>query len=46
VTRLDYVALGEQGGWRVGMVNHQPWLVPSSHPTMHQPAGPEVAKIA
>jgi alpha-ribazole phosphatase len=46
VTRLDYVALGEQGGWRVGMVNHQPWLVPSSHPTMHQPAGPEIAKIA
>jgi broad specificity phosphatase PhoE len=46
VTRLDHVALDGQSAWRVGMVNHQPWLVPSEHPTMHQPAGLEVAKLA
>jgi broad specificity phosphatase PhoE len=46
VTRLDHVTLGEQSSWWIGMVNHQPWLVPSQHPTMHQPAGPEIAKLA
>jgi broad specificity phosphatase PhoE len=46
LTRLDYLTLGGDAGWRVGMVNHQPWIVPSAHPTMHQPAGPEITKLA
>ena len=46
VTRLDYITFGAQCGWRIGMVNHQPWLSPSQHPTMHQPAGPEIVKLA
>ena len=32
--------------WRVGMVNQQPWLGSGNHPAMHQPAGPEIVKLA
>ena len=46
VTRLDHRALDGREGWRVGMVNHQPWIVPSAHPSMHQPDGPETTKLA
>jgi broad specificity phosphatase PhoE len=46
LTRLDHLALDGRTGWRVGMVNHQPWVAPSAHPTMHQPAGPEISKLA
>src|SRR5262249_46507468 len=46
LTRLDYLALGGDSGWRVGMVNEQPWLGGGDRPAMHQPAGPEIAKIA
>jgi len=42
LTKLEYLTLNGDHGWRVGFVNHQPWVVPSQHPTMHQPAGPEV----
>jgi len=28
------------------MVNHQPWLAGGDHPAMHQPAGPEIVKLA
>lgn len=42
LTKLEYLTLNGDHGWRVGFVNHQPWVVPSQHPTMHQPAGPEI----
>jgi alpha-ribazole phosphatase len=42
LTRLDYLTLNGDFGWRVGMVNHQPWLAGGDHPAMHQPAGPEI----
>lgn len=44
VTRLDYLTLSGDSGWRIGMVNHQPWV--TDRPAMHQPAGPEIAKHA
>jgi hypothetical protein len=28
------------------MVNQQPWMADARHAAMHQPAGPEVAKLA
>jgi broad specificity phosphatase PhoE len=46
LTRLDYLTLNGESGWRIGMVNHQPWLAGGDHPGMHQPAGPEVVKLA
>lgn len=46
LTRLDYLTLDDDSGWRIGMVNHQPWLAGGDHPAMHQPAGPEVSKTA
>lgn len=45
LTKLDYLRLNGNSGWRVGMVNQQPWLA-GDHPSMHQPAGPEVTKLA
>ncbi|RZA14617.1 MAG: histidine phosphatase family protein [Proteobacteria bacterium] len=45
LTKLDYLTLNGNSGWRVGMVNQQPWLA-GDHPSMHQPAGPEVTKLA
>jgi len=28
------------------MVNQQPWIADDAHAEMHQPAGPEVKKLA
>jgi alpha-ribazole phosphatase len=43
VTRLDHLASDAHSGWRLPMVNQQPWIADASHSAMHQPAGPEVA---
>ncbi|MGM4923001.1 histidine phosphatase family protein [Tardiphaga sp. 804_B3_N1_9] len=43
VTRLDHLASDGHSGWRIPMVNQQPWIADPSHAAMHQPAGPEVA---
>jgi broad specificity phosphatase PhoE len=43
VTRLDHLASAGHEGWRVPMVNQQPWIADASHNAMHQPAGPEIA---
>ena len=42
VTRLDHLAGANYTGWRLPMVNQQPWIADASHNAMHQPAGPEV----
>ena len=42
VTRLDHLASDGHSGWRIPMVNQQPWIADASHAAMHQPAGPEV----
>jgi broad specificity phosphatase PhoE len=39
VTRLDYLETEAASGWRVVMVNHQPWAALSSG----QPSGPEIS---
>lgn len=41
VTRLDFLAGDGHSGWRVPMINQQPWIAGPSHAAMHQPAGPE-----
>ena len=43
ITRLDHLASAGHSGWRIPMVNQQPWIADPSHAAMHQPAGPEVA---
>jgi len=43
VTRLDHLVSADYSGWRVPMVNQQPWIADASHNAMHQPAGPEIA---
>jgi broad specificity phosphatase PhoE len=43
VTRLDHLASDAHSGWRVPMINQQPWIASPAHDAMHQPAGPEVA---
>jgi alpha-ribazole phosphatase len=43
VTRLDRHAGSGHSGWRLPMVNQQPWIADASHNAMHQPAGPEIA---
>ncbi|MGA2292975.1 histidine phosphatase family protein [Bradyrhizobium sp.] len=43
VTRLDHLSSAGHQGWRVPMVNQQPWIADASHDAMHQPAGPEIA---
>ncbi|QDW39357.1 histidine phosphatase family protein [Bradyrhizobium sp. KBS0727] len=43
VTRLDHIASAGHDGWRLPMVNQQPWIADASHNAMHQPAGPEIA---
>jgi broad specificity phosphatase PhoE len=43
VTRLDHLASQSHSGWRLPMVNQQPWIADASHNAMHQPAGPEMA---
>ncbi|MEH2513053.1 alpha-ribazole phosphatase [Nitrobacteraceae bacterium AZCC 1564] len=42
VTRLDYLSSEDHSGWRVPMINQQPWIASPAHDAMHQPAGPEV----
>jgi broad specificity phosphatase PhoE len=46
VTRLDHYATDNQANWRLPFVNQQPWIADEKHAAMHQPAGPEVAKLA
>jgi broad specificity phosphatase PhoE len=46
VTRLDHLASDGHNGWRLPMVNQQPWIADASHNAMHQPAGPEVEPSA
>jgi broad specificity phosphatase PhoE len=46
VTRLDHIASAGHNGWRLQMVNQQPWMADASHAAMHQPAGPEVVGAA
>lgn len=43
VTRLDHLASSSHSGWRLPMVNQQPWIADVSHNAMHQPVGPERA---
>ncbi|MEW6643789.1 MAG: histidine phosphatase family protein [Pseudomonadota bacterium] len=43
VTRLDHLHGEDHTGWRVPMINQQPWIADPSHAAMHQPAGPEAA---
>ena len=43
VTRLDHLSSDGHAGWRIPMVNQQPWIADAAHAAMHQPAGPEVA---
>ncbi|MDB5656026.1 MAG: Phosphoglycerate mutase [Tardiphaga sp.] len=43
VTRLDHLSSNGHAGWRIPMVNQQPWIADPSHVAMHQPAGPEAA---
>lgn len=46
VTRLDHIASAGLSTWRLPMVNQQPWIADDTHAEMHQPAGPEVKKLA
>ena len=46
VTRLDHFASEGRSTWRLLFVNQQPWIADERHKAMHQPAGPEVAKLA
>src|SRR5438477_2704 len=46
VTRLDHLSSADYTGWRLPMVNQQPWIADASHNAMHQPAGPEVVPQA
>jgi broad specificity phosphatase PhoE len=41
VTRIDHLASRGRSGWRLPMVNQQPWIADASHNAMHQPVGPE-----
>ena len=43
VTRLDHLASNAHSGWRIPMVNQQPWLADASLKAIHRPAGPEAA---
>jgi broad specificity phosphatase PhoE len=42
ITRLDHLSSAGHSGWRIPMVNQQPWIADPSHAAMHQPAGAEV----
>ena len=46
VTRLDHHVGAGYGGWRLPMVNQQPWIADASHNAMHRPAGPEIATMS
>jgi len=43
VTRLDHLFSDGHSGWRIPMVNQQPWMADAAHNAMHQPVGPELA---
>ena len=43
VTRLDHLGSAQHSGWRIPMVNQQPWIADASHNAMHQPSGAEPA---
>jgi broad specificity phosphatase PhoE len=43
ITRLDHLGSDGHSGWRIPMVNQQPWIADTAHDAMHQPAGPEIA---
>ena len=43
VTRLDHLASDGHSGWRIPMVNQQPWIADASHNAVHQPSGAEPA---
>jgi len=43
ITRLDHLGSDGHSGWRIPMVNQQPWIADAAHDAMHQPAGPEIA---
>lgn len=43
VTRLDHLGSDGHSGWRIPMVNQQPWIAGPSHAAMHQPSGPEIS---
>jgi len=43
VTRLDHLSSDGHSGWRIPMVNQQPWIADASHAAMHQPSGAEPA---
>ena len=44
VTRLDHLSSASYTGWRLPMVNQQPWIADAAHAAMHQPSGPEVVQ--
>jgi broad specificity phosphatase PhoE len=46
VTRLDHLSSAGHSGWRVPMVNQQPWIADAAHRAMQQPAGPERATFS
>jgi alpha-ribazole phosphatase len=46
VTRLDHLVSSGYSGWRLPMVNQQPWIADARHSAMHQPAGPEIANAS
>jgi alpha-ribazole phosphatase len=46
LTRLDHFASPGHSSWRLPFVNQQPWIADERHRAMHQPAGPEVKKLA
>jgi broad specificity phosphatase PhoE len=46
VTRLDHLSSAGHSGWRLPMVNQQPWIADASHNAMRQPAGPEIATVS
>ena len=46
ITRLDHLGSDGHSGWRIPMVNQQPWIADAAHAAMHQLAGPEVGSSA
>jgi len=43
VTRLDHLAGDVHTGWRIPMVNQQPWIAEGARDAVHQPSGAELA---
>ena len=46
VTRLDHLVSSGYSGWRLPVVNQQPWIADASHNAMHRPAGQEIANAS